>query len=455
MATAVRENIGLLNDKITITVTQAEYLSAYEKKLKEYSKTANIPGFRKGMVPAGMIKKMYGASIFNDEVLRSVEKKLYEYLNEERPDIFAQPLPLEKDLNKLDFNNPADYDFGFEIGLKPTFDLPDFSLETLTKYQVAVTDEMVNEEIGRMQIKGGNMTEPETIDNEENVINVLFTQSDKDGNAIEGGICKENSVLLKYFTPSMQKQLMGKKMADCIVFKLNDTFEGDKLDMMLQDLGMNKEDENAASTYFKLDIVKIGLIEKRALNEDFFNEVYPGKGITTEEALKATLKEEIEKYWSAQTSNQLHDQLYHLLLEKTAMEFPEAFLKRWLQTGGEKQKTAEEAENEYPTFANQLKWTLISDKIIISNNLEVSQDDLKMHMKEEVMRYFGQMNMGDDMGWLDSYIDRMMKDEKQVDATYRRLITERLFNHLEQQIVTTNKTVSADELAAMQHNHQH
>jgi trigger factor len=204
-----------------------------------------------------------------------------------------------------------------------------------------------------------------------------------------------------------------------------------------------------------LDIVKIGLVEKRELNEDFFNEVYPGKGIATEAELRDTLKGEIEKYWESQSKNQLHDQLYHLLLEKTTMEFPEAFLKRWLQTGGEKPKTAEEAEKEYPTFSNQLKWTLISDKLIQENKLDVTDEDLRMHMKEEVMRYFGQMNMGEDMSWLDSYIDRMMKDEKQIDATYRRLITERLFSFMEGQVKTKSKKVTPDELTAMQHNHQH
>lgn len=454
MSTVVRENIGLLTDKITVKVSKEEYFPTFDKKLKEYSKTANIPGFRKGMVPVGMIKKMYGPAIFNEEVLKTVEKKLYAYLTEEKPDIFAQPLPLANDM-ALDLNNPTDYDFSFEMGLKPAFELPNFSKETLTKHMIDVTDDMVTEEINRMQIKGGKMTEPEVIDNEENVLNVLFTESDKDGNIVEGGISKENSVLLKYFTPKMQKELMGKKMADCIVFQLNKTFDGDKLDMMLHDLGLPKGDKEAAAKYFKLDIVKIGLVEKRELNEEFFNEVYPGKGITTEADLRTALKEEIEKYWGSQTKNQLHDQLYHLLLDKVSMDFPEAFLKRWLQTGGEKQKTAEEAEKEYPTFSNQLKWTLISDKIITDNKLEVSQDDLKNHMKEEVMRYFGQMNMGEDMSWLDSYIDRMMKDEKQVDATYRRLITERLFDYLENQVKTKEKKVTPEELTAMQHNHQH
>lgn len=454
MSTVVRENIGLLTDKLTVNVSKAEYLPNFEKKLKEYSKTANIPGFRKGMVPVGMIKKMYGPSVFNEEVLRAVESKLYTYLNEVKPDIFGQPLPLQA-FNNMDVNNPQDYDFSFEIGLKPTFELLDFSKESLTIHNVEVTEEMVSEEINRMQIKGGNMTEPETIDNEENVLNVLFTECDSKGNSIEGGISKENSVLLKYFTPKMQKELMGKKMADCVVFQLNKTFEGDKLDMMLHDLGLDKNDKEAASKYFKLDIVKIGLVEKRELNEDFFNEVYPGKGIKTEAELRDTLKGEIEKYWESQSKNQLHDQLYHLVLDKISMEFPEAFLKRWLQTGGEKPKTAEEAEKEYPTFSNQLKWTLISDKLIQDNKLDVTDEDLRAHMKEEVMRYFGQMNLGEDMSWLDSYIDRMMKDEKQIDATYRRLITERLFSFMESQVKTKSKKVTPDELNAMQHNHQH
>ncbi len=454
MATVERENLGLLTDKLTVKIKKEDYFPSFEKKLKEYSKTANIPGFRKGMVPAGMIKKMYGAGIFNDEVLKTVEKQLYTYLNEEKPDIFAQPLPLETNLN-MDINNPSDYDFGFEIGLKPSFDIPDFSKAKLSLHKVDVTDEMINEEISRMQIKAGKMTEPETIDNEENVLNVLFTESDKEGTPIEGGISKENSVLLKYFAPKMQKQLTGKKTGDHIVFQLEKTFEKDKLEMMLQDLGFDKDDKEAAGKYFKLDIVKLGLVEKREMNEDFFNEVFPGKNIKTEEELRIELKNEIAKYWESQSRNQLHDQLYHLLIDDTKMEFPESFLKRWLQSGGEKPKTAEEAEREFPTFSNQLKWTLISDRIIKDNNLEVTPEELKENMRNEVMRYFGQMNMGEDMSWLDSYIDRMMKDEKQVDATYRRLITEKMFNWMEAQTKPKEKKVTAEELTAMQHNHHH
>lgn len=455
MPTVERENIGLLTDKLIVKLKKDDYMPSFEKKLKEYSKNANIPGFRKGMVPAGMIRKMYGAGIFNDEVLKTVEQHLYTYLNETKPDIFAQPLPLYTELTKIDLNNPADYDFEFEIGLKPEFTIPDLKKAKLTFHKVEVTDDMVNEEINRMQIKGGNMTEPEAIDNEENVINATFTESDKDGNIVEGGIKKENSLLLKYFSAAIQKQLKGKKKGDHVVFQLGKSFEGDKLEMMLHDLGFDKHDKDAAKKYFRLDIDKIGLIQKREMNEEFFNEVFPGKGIQTEDELRAALKLEIEQYWNAQSNNQLHDQLYHLLLDETKMEFPEAFLKRWLQTGGEQPKSAEEAEKEFPSFSNQLKWTLISDKLIRDNSLEVTMEDIRENMRTEVMRYFGQMNLGDDAGWLDSYLDRMMKDEKHVDQTYRRAITEKLFSWMQTQVKPSEKTVTPEELTGMQHNHSH
>ncbi|MEO6404190.1 MAG: trigger factor [Ferruginibacter sp.] len=454
MATVVRENIGLLNDKVTVKLEKTDYLPAFEKKLKEYSKTANIPGFRKGMVPAGMIKKMYGPSIFSDEILRSVEKELYTYLNAEKPEIFAQPLPLASN-SKIDMNNPGDYDFDFEMGMKPAFEIADLKKAKFTSNKVQVTDNMLDEEISRMQIKGGKMTEPETIDNDENVLNVLFTELGDKGELVENGIVKENSVLLKYFAPAIKDQLMGKQKGDAITFQLNKTFEGDKLEMMLQDLGFEKNDSEAAKKVFKLELVKIGLVEKRGMDVDFFEEVFPGKDIATEEKFRGALKSEIENYWHGQTNNQLHDQLYHFLLDETNMEFPEAFLKRWLQTGGEKEKTAEEAEAEYPGFINQLKWTLISDRIIKENNLDVSQEELRESMRTEVMRYFGQMNMTEDLSWLDSYLDRMMKDEKQVDATYRRLVTEKLFNWVAQQVSPIEKTVTAEELSGMMHNHQH
>lgn len=452
MATVVRENIGLLNDKLTVKVSKEDYYPSFEKKLKEYSKTANIPGFRKGMVPAGMIKKMYGAGIFQDEILRSVEKELYTYLNDEKPEIFAQPLPLESDMSKMDINAPADYEFGFEIGLKPDFTLADVSKAKLTSNAVEVSDEMVTKEIAAMQERAGKVKDIDVVENENNSLTALFTETDENGLVIENGISKETQLSVKDFNKDTQKSLLGKKAGDSINIQLSKAFDATEAEKVLQSLELSAD---AADKYFAVQIVKAGQRETRELNEEFFNELFPGKGITTEDALKAELKIEMQQYWDAQSRNQLHDQLYHFLLDDTKMEFPEAFLTRWLENGGDKPKSPEQAKAEYPSFSSQLKWTLISDRIITENKLQVTDEELKETMKTEVLRYFGQMNMGDDMSWLDSYIDRMMKDEKQVDATYRRLITEKVFSHVESLAKPSRKTVTPEELTAMQHNHSH
>jgi trigger factor len=454
MATVTRENLSLLNDKLTVKINKEDYYPSFEKAIKDYSKKANIPGFRKGMVPAGMVKKMYGASIYYDEVIKVVEKEIQAYLTTEKPDIFAQPLPMKSDLRDLDMNDPKDYEFPFEIGLKPSVEIDALGKASLTFYKVKVTDEMINSEIEHLKNRHGKMTEPESVANEDTVLNVTLTETDSEGNALEGGISKDNSLLVKYFTEDFRKQLMGKVKDDSIIFQLDKAFEEKEREWLLSDLGISKDDPANGEKYFKMVINKIGYVEKSELEEGFFEQVFPGKEIKNENDFRDAVKQQIQQHWDAQSRNQLHDQIYHLLLD-TPMQFPEEFLKKWLQRGGEKEKSPEDVEREFPSFTNQLKWTLISDKIINENGLEVTNEEMRDHMRNEILQYFGQMNPGQDMSWIDSYIDRMMKDEKQIESSYRRLITEKLFKWSESQVKPVEQEVSAEELTAMQHNHHH
>ena len=447
MATVVRENIGLLNDKLSVTVDTTDYLPAFDKKLKEHTKTANIPGFRKGMVPVGLVKKMYGQALFADEVIRAVEGKLYEFLREENPEIFAQPLPMQReDQIQFDLANPGSYTFDFEIGLKPPFDLAPLSSANITLHKVDVTDAMVQEEIDRMIVKGGKMTEPETISDLENVINFTVTRADGSGEPAE------TSLLLKYFTASGQAALQGKAKGDAVELSLAASLEAERLGALRADLNLAEGEE---SNSFRFEITRIGQVEKRELDEAFFNEVFPGSSVATEGEFRTKLKEEIQLAWDAQSRNQLHDQLYHYLIDHTTIQLPETFLKKWLETSGEQKKSAEEVEAEFPMFSNQLRWTLISDKIIQDNNLQVSPEELKEGMRADFMRYLGGMSLGGDMSCMDAYLERAMKDEKQVENTYRRMVIEKLFAWAEQQVKPAEKVVSAEELQAMQHNHSH
>lgn len=455
MATVTRENIGLLNDKLTVTISKDEYFPSFEKTLKNYSKNANIPGFRKGMVPTGMVKKMYGPGIFTEEVLRNIEKGLNDYLVNEKLEIFAQPLPLPNADFRPAMEAPADYSFEFEIGLKPAFEL-NLNKTKAAFYKVKATAEMINDEVERLRNRFGKMTEPETVTSDEHVLNLTFEACDADGNVAEGAIKKDNSLLVKYFTESYRSKLKGAKKDDTLVINLNEALEEKERNWVKSDLGVKEDDTHLT---YKLTITKVGLIEKRELNEEFFKEALPGKDITTEEQFRAAIEADIQAYWDKQSSNQLQHHLYHVLLDETQMELPQSFLKKWLstQTDSNKQpKTAEQVEAEFPTFVNQLKWTLISDKIITENNLDVTAEELKASFKQQVMGYFGGMSLGgDNLDWLDQYVESLMKDEQQVDGTYRRIITEKVFNWAETQVQKEEKEVSAEEFIKMNEEHQH
>jgi len=437
-------------------------LPSFEKALKDYSKKANIPGFRKGMVPAGLIKKMYGPSLFTDEVLRSVDRELISYLQQDKLDIFAQPLPLETDIRQLDVNNPAEYTFHFEIGMKPEFELPDLGKAKITGYKVTITDDMINAEITRMQNRYGNMKDEGTVNSEENVLNVIFMEVDENGLEPESGIKKDNSLLVKYFKEDFRSQLIGKVTNDFVIVQLDKAFDEKELEFILSDLGLDKNDADAAKKHFKIQITKIGLLEKKELNEEFFEQLYPNQDIKSEADFRNKIKEEIEAYWKGQTRNQIHDQVFHELVDQTEIKFPEDFLKKWLKTQSnqnEKEqapKSDEQVEQEFPTFLNQLKWTLVSDKIVQDNAIQVQPDEIRDFAKQQLFGYMGNMGTrAEDQPWVNDYIERMMKDRKYMEDAYNRIQSQKIFGWAETQVKPTEKEISADEFTKMVEAHQH
>ncbi|MCE2675525.1 MAG: trigger factor [Sediminibacterium sp.] len=408
MASIKREKIGLLNDKLTVTLTKEDYYPSFETSLKKHAKTANIPGFRKGMVPAGLIKKMYGQSVFSDEVLKKVEAELNHYINNEKLEIFAQPLPMDTQMLPLDVNAPSNYDFAFEVGLKPAFSLNVKGIK-VKRYKVKVTDEMIQNEVERIQTRNGKMTDPEMVESDENVINITFTETDKDGTEIEGGLTKDNSLLVKYFAAKARKQFMGKKKDDTVVIQLSKAFEDKELEIIVGDLGISKTD---ADKYFKILITKVGLVEKAALDETLFLATYPNDAIKTEEEFRAAIKKDIEGYYEQQAKNQIHDQIYHGLIDQTKMEF---------------------------------------------HKIEVVAEDLKNFAKQQLMSYMGpQMGaLGDNDKWLEDYAVRMMQDRKFVEDSYQRISTDKLFTAIESEVEAKDEAIEAEKFADMLNNHKH
>ena len=456
MATINREPIAPLHEKITVTVSTSDYNSSYESSLKKYAKSANIPGFRKGMVPTGVVKKMYGASVFAEEVLKSIENELMNYLQQENISYLGQPIPEDaNDPAMFNHNEPKDYSFSFEIGLKPEFTIPNLATTPTTLHVVEATDEMIEEEIDRISRRLGKMTEPETVTNEEDVLNVSFQKSDAAGVVEEGAEKKENSLLLKYFSADTRAALMGKKKDESIVIQLASAFEEKEREWLAGDLGLDKDKAEDMAQSFLLHISKIAFVEKRPMDEAFFKDAMPGKDIATEDAFRTEIRNQIAAYWKQQAQHLLEHEIFRILSEETKMDFPETFLKTWLLKSSEKEQTEESVEKEFPAFINQLRWTLVSNEIGSQNAIQVAREEIMDSIRQQLMGYFGSMNMGGNYEWLDSYVEKMMSDKQQVEGAYQRVFSSKVLEWAASQAQPTEKIVSPAEFQELQGKHNH
>lgn len=454
MATVTRETIGKLHDKVTVKLTREDYVPSFEKSLKQYAKNINVPGFRKGMVPAGMVRKMYGQSIFTDEVLRAAGSKIEEYLKEEKLQIFAQPMAMREETPKnLDMNNPAEVDFSFEIGLKPDFEIPAINgKKELTRYKVQVSDKLLDDEVVRLQRRFGKAEPQETVTTKENIIYSAFEQCDADGKVAEGTTPIEDTELMDKLPVKMQEMLMGKKPEDSIVIQPKAVCTEEELPVFMKDsLKLGAE---AGENYYKMTLTKVSLLIPAELNEELYSQVFQNAEVKDEAAFREMLRTELAKEYDRMSRERLQSEMYEILVHSTPLELPVGFLKRWLQEGGEKPKSAGEVEQEFPGFDHQLRWTLISDKLILDNDISVSREDVLDDIKARVLAYFGMTpDAAEDTPWMDEYMNKVVKDEKTMDETYRRLLFDRLFAFLETKFNLVDKDIDEESFFKLQSAH--
>jgi len=458
MATITRQNISVLNDKLTVTVNKNDYYPTFEKALHQYSKSANIAGFRKGMVPAALIKKMYGTSIMTEEVIKAVEKEIQQYLTNEKLNIFAQPLPIESDLEHININNPTDYAFHFELGLKPIIEIePVLKTANLTRYIIDVTDMMIDEHVARLQDRFEENIPEEIASTEQHILNMQFEETDVDGNSIPNEVIKEYTLEITDFNEDVRHQFIGKKKGDQLIIDPKKYMDLSEMTPIAKELNINLTDEAAPIKYFKLTINEISVCQKAALNETLFTNAYPNENITTEAEFRNTIKEEIQTYFNTQSNKKLNDQLYHYLIDNTPITLPETFLKRWLQQSEDKENTPEQTQEAFSSFTTQLKWTLISEKLISANNIHVTIDEVRNRIEQQINSYFKNLglNLASQQSWLTDYIDKLMKDTEHVKDTYHQLLDIKLFETLTQQINTTEQSIAEKDFEKIITEHKH
>ena len=454
MATVTRENIGLLHDKLTVNITPADYKKTYDASLRKYSEKANIPGFRKGKVPTTVLAKMFGSKIIVDEVLSIAERTVQEFIKNENIDTFFHPIPVFSRFDQVDVTNLKDYSLDFEVGLKPTIEIKPEDIK-VTRYTIEVTDDLINSQINRLQEQFGEQIEKEEVSSDEDLLNVIFDEIDAEGSVLEEGISKATSINVKYFTEEKRKALIGLKVDGFIDTSLVDAFPEDVINSVIEDLGLEKSDEKAKEKLFKITITKISILEKAALGEDFYSKAYKEREIKSEEELKEAVVEEIKFYFAQESRKQMHDQIYHHLIDNIQVDIPEEFVLKMIEISEEKRKTREEALAVYPSFAPQLKWSLLTAHLQQTENVSVQNEDYIHLSKAQIQQYFGgqQFNFGENETWLNDLVERNANDKKFREQHYNKIITEKIFVALENKITPSEESIDVETFATKVHHH--
>ena len=455
MATVSRESIGLLNDKITVTVTKEDYYPAFEKGLKEYAKKANVPGFRKGMVPTGVLKKMYGHALFSEQVIKVVEKEIDTYLNSLTEKLLGKALPYNtEDQKAFDYNNPIDYSFSFEIGIEPEINI-DFNKANLTRYKIAVTDALIEEDIAGLRTSYGKYSEPETVSSVDHYVEFEAEASDVEGNILnDADVTKPLNLLVKHFTEAYQSKVLGLSLNNVLVIKLADAFAAQDQEAIIKDLGIDKD--TIGDAFYKCTLVKIGQQEPADMNEEFFKKAMPQADIKTEEELRAALKEEIANMFYLQSVNQLQDQIYHLVVDHSHIDLPVDFLKRLLKLDSAN-ISEEEAEKQFNGYLKSFKWSLIIEKYSREFNVTVDKQDYVNYAKARLQNYMQSNGMGGGMNeeWLNQYAEEALKDKKFIEESYYEIRSKKVLDALDKTITPAEKEIDFETFKGMLHHHHH
>lgn len=440
-----RENTGDLTAIIKVQLTEEDYAEKVKKSLNELRRKANIPGFRQGHVPFGMVKKMYGSSVMAEEVNKVLSDSLNNYIAEEKLNILGNPIPSENH-EKVDFNTQTEFSFTFDIGLSPEINL-ELNNDIHVPYsKIEVAKNMVEDYVKDIQERFGEHKHPEVIE-ENNRINASFTQLNEDGEALEGGIKAENGtfnmkdIQLKTIT----KQLLGKKVGDIVKFDpMRAIKDANKVAAMLQVAKVMVEDLKAE---FNIEIKETTEVIPAELNEDLFKKAYPTAELKSEEDLRNRIKEDAAKQFEGESDKLFMGKAVDVIIEKADLKLPDEFMKRWILEQNEGKMTAEQLDVQYDSYASSLKWQLLQNKIITDNKIEVSQDDVKAHVRKFISgQYFGGMEQNEAFeSQLDSIVDNVMQNQEEVKKIYDQLYDEKILNLFKESLSLDEETLSLDD----------
>ena len=410
-----RENVDALNAVVKVDIAKEDYSDKVEKILTDYRKTANIPGFRKGHVPMGMVKKQYGKAVLVDEVNKLLQDALNKYLTEEKLDVLGQPLPKTQD--EIDWEAEK-FSFEFELGLAPEFEVNLKSKKAITQYNIIADNKMINEQIERIQKQYGKLVSQTTVEKDSEITGTYINEEKEIDNTV-------TLTLDKFKSKATVKQFVGAKAGDVIVLSTKGLYSDDH-DLM-HALKLDHDAIHGLDIEVSFTITEINKRELADLDQDLFDKLFGKDTVTSVTELKAKIKEDAEKQFVQQAEQKLLNDVTEYLVENTKFDLPAEFLTKWMQTAGEKEMDEAQAKEEYEKSEKSLRYQLIEGKLIADNNIEVTLEDIKGHAREMIkgqMAQFGQMNPSDKE--LDDIAARILSNQDEARRISEQLISQKL-----------------------------
>ena len=441
------QNVDSVSAVLTVQIEKADYQEKVEKALKTLRQKVNMPEFRKGMVPAGLIKKQYGVSVLAEEIDKLLQEKVFEYIRENKVNMLGTPLPKE---NQVNFETEENFEFSFDIALAPEFNVELSANDSVDYYDINVTDEMVDQQVKMYTQRTAKYEKVEDYQDND-MLKGLLAELDENGNTKEGGVQVEGAVMMPvYMKNDEQKAIFnGAKTNTVLVFNPSVAFDNNEAELASL-LKLKKEEVADHKGNFSFQIEEITRMIPGELTQELFDQVLGEGKAHSEEEFRAQIKETIAKQFEADSDYKfLIDVRTYLTNKIGKLEFPDALLKR-IMLDNNKEKGEEFVAENYEKSLEELTWHLIKEKLVAANDIKVEQGDLTNMAKEATRAQFaqyGMINVPEEL--LENYSKEMLKKQESVEALLNRVVESKLSETLKGQVTLNHKAVSAEEFNQM------
>jgi len=444
----IRENVDALNAVLKVQIAPEDYLGKVEKALEDYRKRANIPGFRKGKVPMGLVKKQYGKGVLAEELNKTVNEALYNYLNAEKVEILGNPIPKYDAEVKGDWDNPSDFEFQYEIGLTPEFEIKLSGRNKFDYVKVKTDDKLVDQQIDDLRRRYGKLIAGEEVTGTELVLG-QFVELDENGEIKEGGVMNSSTVSIEFVEDKATlKELKGKKVGDKLVVDPAKLAKGEA-DLAAM-LGVTKEDLPNLNDKFQFTINEIRKMEMAELNQELFDKLFGEGEVKSEAEMRERISNDMNGMFDGDSDRLFTRKVYDHLIEKTEMALPDEFLKRWIKMSTQKEITDEQIEAEYDEYAKGLRWQLIQGKLFKDNEVKINPDEALEFTKSLLVSQYAQYGIpAPEDNELTESARKVLANQEEANRVYD-MLAERKLTELFKGIVKLNeKEVSYDEFVKL------